>query len=233
MQPSNSGGTRAVLIRSLKGAGFGFIPLFGFYLGQRVGGVVWAVVAGCALTLAVFPFERKLTGSMRWSWIGLVGVAVSATLALVTHDPKLFFLRAVIGDAVWGLAMLGSLAIGRPLIAVMASWVVNIPQTYKDTPAYKRSFGLLTLVWGVVNVARAAGRGYYVAAGTLDQVFVMQMLTGWPVFAALVAFSVWYPRRLAHQYVMSIGGDAAMVDQILLGALEEVHNVELISGAEE
>ncbi len=212
---------------------FGFIPLIGFYIGQKTGGVVWAVAIGCALTLAVFPFELKMTGSMRWSWVGLVGVAVSATLALVTHDPKLFFLRAVIGDAVWGLAMLGSLVIGRPLIAVFASWVVNIPPTYKDTPAYKRSFWLLTFVWGVVNVARAAGRGYYVAAGTLDQVLVMQLLTGWPVFAALVGFSIWYPRRLAHRYVVSIGGDAAMVDEILLGALEETHNVELISGAEE
>jgi hypothetical protein len=185
------------------------------------------------LTLAVFPFELKVTGSMRWSWVGLVGVAVSAVLALVTHDPKLFFLRAVIGDAVWGLAMLGSLVIGRPLIAVFASWVVNIPQTYKDTPAYKRSFWLITFVWGVVNVARAAGRGYYVAAGTLDQVLVMQLLTGWPVFVALVGFSVWYPRRLAHRYVLSIGGDAAMVDEILLGALEGAHNVELLTGAEE
>jgi len=212
---------------------FGFIPLIGFYIGQKTGGVVWAVAIGCALTLAVFPFERKITGSMRWSWVGLVGVAVSAVLALVTHDPKLFFLRAVIGDAVWGLAMLGSLVIGRPLIAVFASWVVNIPQAYKDTPAYKRSFWLLTFVWGIVNVARAAGRGYYVAEGTLDQVLVMQMLTGWPVFAALVGFSVWYPRRLAHRYVASIGGDVAMVDEILLGALEEGHNVELISGAEE
>lgn len=228
-----SGGTTAVLYRSLKGAVFGFIPLIGFYIGQKTGGVVWAVAIGCGLTLAVFPFERKVTGSMRWSWVGLVGVAVSAVLALVTHDPKLFFLRAVIGDAVWGMAMLGSLVIGRPLIAVFASWVVNIPQTYKDTPAYKRSFWLLTFVWGIVNVARAAGRGYYVAAGTLDQVLVMQLLTGWPVFAALVGFSIWYPRRLAHQYVASIGGDAAMVDDILLGALEETHNVELISGAEE
>ncbi len=222
-----------VLVRSLKGAGFGLVPLIGFYIGQRAGGVTWAVVIGCILTLAVFPFERKLTGSMRWSWIGLVGVAVSAILALVTQDPKLFFLRAVIGDAVWGLAMLGSLAIGRPLIAVFASWVVTIPQDYKDTGAYKRTFGLLTLVWGLVNVARAAGRGYYMAAGTLDQVIVMQLLTGWPVFAALVAFSVWYPRKMARQYVLSIGGDAAMVDDILLGAIEEVHNVELISGAEE
>jgi hypothetical protein len=228
-----AGGTAAVLYRSLKGAVFGFIPLIGFYIGQKTGGVVWAVAIGCALTLAVFPFELKVTGSMRWSWVGLVGVAVSAILALVTHDPKLFFLRAVIGDAVWGLAMLGSLVIGRPLIAVFASWVVNIPQTYKDTPAYKRSFWLITFVWGVVNVARAAGRGYYVAAGTLDQVLVMQLLTGWPVFVALVGFSVWYPRRLAHRYVLSIGGDAAMVDEILLGALEGAHNVELLTGAEE
>lgn len=226
-------GVSAVLVRSLKGACYGLVPLVGFYIGQKLGGVVWAVAVGCALTLAVFPFEKRATGSMRWSWIGLVGVAVSAILALITKDPKLFFLRAVIGDAVWGLAMLGSLAIGKPLIATFASWVVNIPQEYKDTASYRRTFGLLTLVWGLVNVARAAGRGYYMVEGTLDQVLVMQLLTGWPVFAGLVAFSVWYPRQMARQFVTSIGGDAAMVDTILLGGVLEAHNVELISGAEE
>ncbi|MGH2758009.1 MAG: VC0807 family protein [Actinomycetota bacterium] len=226
-------GLSAVLFRSLKGAAFGFVPLLGFYLGQKLGGVVWAVAVGCVLTMIVFPFERRVTGSMRWSWIGLAGVAVSAALALITSDPKLFFIRAVIGDAVWGVAMLGSLAVGRPLIGVLASWVVNIPQTYKDTSAYKRSFGILTLVWGIVNLARAGGRGYLIVDGTLDQVVVGQMLTGWPVFAGLVAFSVWYPRRLARQYVLSIGGDAAMVDEILLGGVLEAHNVELITGAEE
>jgi hypothetical protein len=48
-----------------------------------------------------------------------------------------------------------------------------------------------------------------------------------------VAFSVWYPRRMAHQYVVSIGGDTAMVDQILLGAVEETYDLELLAGAEE
>ena len=72
-----------------------------------------------------------------------------------------------------------------------------------------------------------------VARGTLGQVMVVNLATGWPVFAVLVAFSVWYPRRLAHQYVRSVGGHDGMVDEILLGGVEEAFDVELAVGAEE
>ena len=232
MRPQIAGGTAAVLTRSLRGSVFGLLPLAGFYLAYRFGTVMWAVAVGGILTLAIVPMERKATGSMRWCWIGIGGVAVGGILALVTNDPRLFFLRAVIGDAAFGIAMLGSLVIRRPLIATFASWVVNIPEEYKSTRAYKRSFAVLTLVWGVVNVARAAGRGYMLAAGTLEQLVLVQILTSWPVFVVLVAFSVWYPRRLARRHVADIGGDESMINQLLLGA-EETYEVELAVGAEE
>ena len=84
---------------------------------------------------------------------------------------------------------------------------MTIPEEYKSTSAYKRSFAVLTLVWGVVNLMRAGGRGWMITHGSLEQLMVVNLATGWPVFAALVAFSVWYPRRLAQGFVESIGGD--------------------------
>ena len=195
--------------------------------------MTWAVIVGAALSVAVVPLERQVTGTMRWCWIGLVGVAFSSTLALLTNDPRLFFLRSVVADAGFGLAMIGSLFVRRPLIGLFASWVVKTPDSYKATDAYKRSFAVLTLVWGIVNIMRAAGRGYLMANGSLEQLMLVNLATGWPVFAVLVAFSVWYPKRLAQQYVQSIGGDAAMVDQVLLGGVEEAYEVELLVGAEE
>jgi len=231
--PPGTGGIRAVLSRSLKGAIFGFIPLIGFYIGQKTGGVGWAVAAGGVLSLAVIPLELRATGQMRWCWIGIAGVAASGGLALMTDNPKLFFLRSVLGDAAFGLAMVGSLVIGRPLIATFASWAVTIPDEYKATSAYKRSFAVLTLVWGLVNLMRAGGRGWMMTHGSLEQLMVVNLATGWPVFAGLVAFSVWYPRRMAQGFVASIGGDHAMADRILLGAVEETYDLELMSGAEE
>jgi intracellular septation protein A len=228
-----AGGVRAVLVRSLKGAVYGFIPLIGFYIGQRLGGVGWAVAVGAALSVAVIPLELRTTGQMRWCWIGIAGVAASGVLALLTHDPKLFFVKSVAGDAAFGLAMIGSLLIGRPLIATFASWAVTIPEQYKATAAYRRSFAVLTLVWGLVNLARAGGRGYMLTHGSLEQLMFVNIATGWPVFAVLVAFSVWYPRRLASAFVDSIGGDAGLADRILLGAVEETYDLELMAGAEE
>lgn len=223
----------AVLRHTLRGAVFGMIPLLGFAIAHDVAGVNWSVVVGAALSLAVIPLEIRTTKSAKWSAIGIAGVTVGSALALLTHDPRLFFLRSIVGDAAFGVAMLGSLLIGRPLIAVFASWVVTIPEYYKKTSSYKWSFGLLTFVWGVVNLARAGGRGYLLAVGSLHQFVVVQILTGWPVFAMLVAFSVWYPRLMARRYLASIGGDLTQVDQLLLGGLEETFELELIAGAEE
>jgi hypothetical protein len=70
------------------------------------------------------------------------------------------------------------------------------------------------------------------AAGTLEQFVLIQILTSWPVFAVLVGFSVWYPRRLARRHVADIGGDESMINQLLLG-IEETYEVELAVGAEE
>ncbi|MEX2393249.1 MAG: hypothetical protein WD826_02100, partial [Actinomycetota bacterium] len=78
------GGIRAVLVRSLKGAVYGFIPLIGFYIGQKAGGVGWAVGIGAVLSVAVIPLELRTTGQMRWCWIGIAGVAVSGVLAVLT-----------------------------------------------------------------------------------------------------------------------------------------------------
>jgi hypothetical protein len=227
------GGFGAVLGRTLKGAVIGVIPLAGFYIAQQLGGLGWSVGVGCALSLIVFPFERKMTGSARWAWIGLSGVALGAVLALVTRDPKLFFLRVVIGDAAWGLAMLGSLIIGKPLIGVFASWVVAIPDEYKETQAYKRSFGVVTAVWAVVNLVRAGVRGWLLAKGTLEGFLAVQVLSGYPIFAVLLVFSIWYPRRAARRYITSLGVDPAVVDEVMRGAVEEAHDAQLASGAEE
>ena len=51
--------------------------------------------------------------------------------------------------------------------------------------------------------------------------------------AALVGFSVWYPRKVARAHVIAMGADPAMADQILLGAVEETFDLELLAGAEE
>lgn len=227
------GGFGAVLGRTARGAVIGFVPLVGFYVAQRLGGIAWSVGVGCALSLVVFPFERRMTGSARWSWIGLAGVALGAALALVTRDPKLFFLRVVIGDAAWGLAMAVSLVVRRPLIGVFASWVVSIPDEYKETDAYKRSFGLVTAVWAVVNLVRAGVRGWLLANGTLEGFLAVQVLTGYPIFGLLLVFSIWYPRRVARGFLTELGVDPNVVDEVMSGGLEETFDAQLASGAEE
>ena len=204
-----------LLARSLRGVGLGMLPLAAFYIAYRIAGTTPAVVAGVVATLAVFPLERKVTGATRWAWIGLAGVALGAVLAVATNDPKLFFLRVVIGDAVWGVAMLGSLVMGRPLVGVFASWVVPIPDVYKATSAYRRSFGLVTLVWGVVTLGRGALRAWLLATGTLEDFIGVQLLTAWPVFAGLLVFAIWYPRLVAKRWLASQGLDPGEVDAVL------------------
>jgi intracellular septation protein A len=207
--------------------------MFGFYAGQRLWSIGWAVAIGLVLSVAVIPLEKRVTGTMKWCWIGLVGVAFSGTLALLTNDPRLFFLRSVVADAGFGLAMLGSILVRKPLIGLFASWVVTMPDDYKTTVEYKRTFDVLTFVWGAVNILRALGRGYLMINGSLEQLMIVNLATGWPVFAVLVAFSVWYPKRQARRFVESIGGDPDMADKILLGGVEEAYDLELLVGAEE
>lgn len=217
---ATSGASRHI-VRSLRGALVGLLPTIGFYVAYRLGGNGWAVPIGVALTAAVFPLERKITGRARFAWIGLGTVVLGAALALATRNPKLFFLRAVLGDVGWGVVMLGSLVVGRPILGTFARWVVPIPDAYVQTPAYRRSFGLVTFVWGSVTLARAGIRGYLVAKGSMDRFVAVQMLSGPPVFGVLLAFAVWYPRRVARRFLASLGAPPEVVDRVMRGEVEE------------
>ena len=208
---------RAQAVRSIRAAFAGLLPAAGFYFAYRRLGSSWAVAIGIVLTLAVFPVERRMTGRNRWAWLGLVGVAGGAALALVTRNPKLFFLRAVIGDVGWGVVMLGSVAIRRPLIGVFARWVVAIPESYVRTREYLRSFGLVTFVWGAVTLARAGLRGYLIARGSVDRFVAVQVATGPPVFACLLGLAIWYPRRVARDYALSQGIPPEVVERVMRG----------------
>jgi len=112
----------------------------------------------------------------------LAGIAVGTVLGLLSGSPRLVLAEGSVPTAVFGLLCLGSLWARRPLIYRFAIEFIGAGtprgrefESLWQYPAFRHSFRLYTLVWGVVYLAEVAlvgdevplppGRRQYPAVG--------------------------------------------------------------------
>src|ERR1700742_1965520 len=123
------------------------------------------------LLSGVFPALGVLLGFARHRRGGAVGilaragVAVGTILGLITGNERLILAEGSVPTAIFGLACLGSLWAGRPLIFRFALEFIgaDTPRgrglaTQWQYPGFRHVFRLFTLVWGAAYLAEAAVR---------------------------------------------------------------------------
>ena len=94
-----------------------------------------------------------------------------------------------------GLVYAGSVVIDRPLIGVFANAWYPFPTWFQATAAYRREFGLQSLVWAAYCLGRAALRLYVLLHTGVGGFVLISLVTGTPLLAALVFWGLWHARR--------------------------------------
>jgi hypothetical protein len=134
------------------------------------------------LASGVFPVLGVTLGVVRRRRLDVVGAVVLAgiivgtVLGLVSHSARLVLAEGSVPTAVFGVACLGSLGARRPLMFSFALEFIG-PDTAKGQQmalfwqheGFRRSFRVITAVWGVAFLLEAALRVvivYYAPAGT-------------------------------------------------------------------
>lgn len=159
---------------------------------------------------ALFPAASLFVHWRRRRRVDAIGLTVlvvltgAVSLALITHDIRYALLKPALGAALFGLANLGSLATHTPLMfffarqltagddpAKHAAWTERLV----GSAAFRRAMRLLTIVWGLAFLAKAA----LWAAAALALPAGAAILTG-PVltiglFAALMIWTIAFARR--------------------------------------
>jgi intracellular septation protein A len=172
-----------------------FGPVLAFYVGWRLGGLVVGIVVSTIVALGAWLYERRRSRPGLMARLMLGVVVVQALLGLLADSEIAFFGPQIIVNLAWGLAFLGSAAMGKPLIGVFAGEMVDLPPEVRASTTYRSVFGRISLAWGTYMVARSLGRFALLVWVGVDAFVASNLLTGAPVMALLMTWSVWYGTR--------------------------------------
>jgi uncharacterized protein DUF3159 len=173
----------------------GFLPVGAFYLGLQLGGLATGIIASTALSVAIYQFERRAGRDALLVRLSLGFVIVQAVIGLVSHSTTVYLAQPVLLTAAWGLAFVASVPLGRPLAGALACAWYPFPRWYRETPQFKRVFGVESLVWGAYFFARSGIRLAALLNGSLESFLLIVFLTGTPVMLALMLWSIRYAMR--------------------------------------
>jgi hypothetical protein len=175
--------------------GEAILPVLVFYAAWKLGGLAVAIVASSVVYLALAGWLLRLGRDTGLIAISAAFVVIQAVVGLVSHSATVYLAQPVVLSALWGAANLGSVAIRRPLVGVLANVWYPFPPWFCAGRPYRREFAMQSLVWGAFCLARAALRLWALLESGVGGFVVVSLLTGTPVVVVLVAWSVWHAKR--------------------------------------
>ena len=137
------------------------------------------------------------------SMLVLAGIGLSMLAFLGGGGVKFLQLREKLVTVLIGFAFIGSAAIGRPLIYVLAratmlrrsAAAAQELEALKDNVYFRRVMTLMTLVWGFGLVAEASVAAVLVFTLSVREFLIVSPIIGYSTVGALSAWSFWYGRR--------------------------------------
>lgn len=187
---------RGILLTGLPGfLREGFLPFGAFYVGLRLSGLAAGIAASTTVACLIYLYERRAGRDGVLVRISLGFVLVQGAIGLAAHSSTVYLAQPVLANAAWGLAFLVSAAIGRPLAGALACAWYPFPRWFRETPAFKRVFGIQSLVWGAYFLARSAIRMGALLYGSLESFLAIVFLTGTPVMFLLIVWSIRHAMR--------------------------------------
>lgn len=173
----------------------GFLPLGAFYAGLELSGLVAGIVASALASVLIYVYERRRGRDALLVRVSLGFVAVQSIVGLAANSATVYLAQPVLIAAVWGVAFLVSVAIGRPLAGSLACAWYPFPSWLKESADFKRVYGVESVVWGAYFLARSALRLAVLLQGNIGGFIVITFLSGTPVMVLLLAWSVRYAIR--------------------------------------
>ncbi|GAB3972861.1 DUF3159 domain-containing protein [Plantactinospora veratri] len=155
---------------------------------------VIASVAVAVLIAVVRLFQRR---PVRHAVNGLVGIGIGAMIAWRTGDERDFYLPGILYGIVYGLVLLGSAVIRQPLVG----WIWSIiaaggRSEWRQDPRLVRTFNRLTVLWGVVWLAKVGVQAGLYLADMDTALGIARLLLGYPPYALLLVITIWTVRRV-------------------------------------
>jgi hypothetical protein len=173
----------------------GLLPVGAFYLGLRLGGLAVGIGAATAASVAIYLLERRAGRDGLLVRLSLGFVLIQGVVGIAADSTTVYLAQPVLLTAAWGLAFLASVPLRRPLAGALACAWYPFPRWFRETPQFKRVFGVESLVWGAYFFARSGIRLTALLQGSLESFLLIVFLTGFPAMLVLMAWSIRYAMR--------------------------------------
>ncbi|MFE9691197.1 DUF3159 domain-containing protein [Micromonospora sp. NPDC005806] len=176
------------------------IPVVVFVIANVVGELRPAVIASVAVALLIAGLRLAQRRPVRHAVNGLVGIAIGAAIAWRTGDERDFYLPGILYGVGYGLALLVSAAVRQPLVGWIWSVLVAKGRSeWRDDPRLVRTFTQLTVLWGVVWLAKVGVQAGLYLAHQDTALGVARLALGYPPYALLLLITVWAVRRVTRE----------------------------------
>ena len=156
----------------------------------------WSIGAAVGVALLIAALRALRKEPIRHALNGLLGIAIGAYLAWNSGDEGDFYLPGIIQGAVYGVALMGSVAIRHPLVGWLWSMVAGGGKAeWRQDARLVRVFGWVTMLWGAVFLLKNLLRGWLYLADQDTVLGLVTLVGGYPVTALLIAVSLLVVRR--------------------------------------
>ncbi len=170
-------------------------PVLVFYLAWKFIGLTAGIVGATVVAFIAYGWERRQARTGLTAMIGLSIALVQAVVGFASGSALAYFGPPVIINGLYGLAFVVSVMIGRPLAGVFAQETYPFPPEVKASVTFRRIFSRISLVWGAVLLLRCGVRLLALSWRNVDLFVAVNIVTGFPLTAALMTWSVWYSLR--------------------------------------
>lgn len=172
-----------------------FGPVLAFYLGWKLAGLAVGITAATVVSVTSWRYERRRERPGTIARLSLGFVVIQAVIGLVSGSAAVYLAQPVLLSAALGIVFLVSAMIRRPLAGVFANELYPFPSEVRDSQTFRRVFGRISIAWGSYQLLRSAIRLLALAHGSIESFLIINLVTGVPFTAGLMAWSIWYGVR--------------------------------------
>jgi hypothetical protein len=151
--------------------------------------LVPALIAPIAIGLIFAGLRAAAKQTVTQAVGGLVGIGISAVLALFTGRAEDFYLPGFWTNAGYGAALLISIAVGWPLIGLAVGFLMGDGIAWRSDPSRRRVLTILTGCWAAMFVLRLAVQLPLYYSGNVEWLGATKLLMGIPLYAPLLVLS--------------------------------------------
>jgi hypothetical protein len=193
--------TGAALLKAMggvRGLIESIVPGLGFVVVYTVTGLLLpSVIAPLALAVLFVIIRVASRQPYTSALAGVLGIALSAGLSLVTGRAQDNFLLGFLTNAAFLVALLVSVALRWPLIGVVVSLITGEGSGWRKEPAKARVALIATLLWCGLFATRLAVELPLYFSGQIQALGTLKLVLGVPLYAAML-WVTWLLARTAY-----------------------------------